>query len=413
MKSHSLLSLGFLAAIVFLPSCAQVDAPPSRHRLYTSLHTPPEHNLNRSCPDRYDADWDYFPDKLDFQYSTQLRVTYHRSYKIVDFVPSMQNNVPLRYVLYQCGTPRPSGFEGATFIQIPLQRAVLNSPSLGSSAAALGVIDRLYGVNDLDQFTNEEILRAGKEGRILALGTRGPSSIELATTIDTDAVFLFYSANPALNIHPALYKLGVGAVALGDLFEANPLGHAEWMKFFALFFNEEARANALFEATAKRYASLRELASRAARTDSVMVGYAWDRDVWTANGGGHFLPQFVRDAGAQYFLQNDTRPAANVRMSFEKAMDLSSRSVFWICGNGLNRVRSKRELIRKIPMMENLFPVHSGRVFALDSNRSRGEAIPYVDSSLDKPDVLLADFISVLHPDLLPGYKPVFIRELL
>ena len=134
--------------------------------------------------------------------------------------------------------------------------------------------------------------------------------------------------------------------------------------------------------------------------------------MWTASGGGNFFAQFVRDAGSQYFLAADRRPAANLRMPFEKAVYLSSRSSFWICGNGLNRVQSKRELIRKIPMMENLFAVHSGRVFALDSNRSKGEAISYVDSSLDKPDVVLSDLISVLHPELLHGYKPYFIREL-
>ncbi len=93
-------------------------------------------------------------------------------------------------------------------------------------------------------------------------------------------------------------------------------------------------------------------------------------------------------------------------------MYLSSQSPFWICGNGINRVRTKRDLIRKTPMLEEIFPVHRGRVFALDSNTSTGEAMPWEDSSLDKPDVVLADFISVLHPSILPGYKPVFIREL-
>ena len=408
--SHSLCSLVLIG--LFLSSCRQVEAPPPRHRVHTSLQNPPEHNLNRSCPDRYDDQWDYFPEKLAFQYSAQLHVTYHRSYKVVDFVPSIQANLPLRYVLYQCGTPRPSGFDGAMFIEVPVQRAVLNTPALGSSAAALGVIDRLYGVNDLDQFTSEEILKAGEEGRIVALGTRGPSSIELAVTIDTDAVFLFYSANPAYNIHPALYRLGVGAVAMADLFESTPLGHAEWMKFFSLFFNEEARANELFNAMEKRYLAFRYLASSVAKTDSVLLGYAWERDTWTASGGGNFFPQFVRDAGGQYFLAKDARPAANLRMPFERAVYLSSQSGIWICGNGINRVRTKRDLIRKTPMLEDLFAVRGGRVFALDSNSSTGEAMPWVDSSLDKPDVVLADFISVLHPELLPGYNPYFIREL-
>jgi hypothetical protein len=38
--------------------------------------------------------------------------------------------------------------------------------------------------------------------------------------------------------------------------------------------------------------------------------------------------------------------------------------------------------------------------------------MPYSDQSLDKPEIVLADFVSALHPDLLPGHRPVFLRKL-
>jgi len=401
------LGLSFLAA-----ACSPIQAPLRRARQVTALDAPPVANLNRSCPSVYVPAWDYFPDKVTFDHSTQLKVTYYDHYKIVDFVPSILQKLPLRYVLYQCGTPRPQGFEGATFLEVPLQRAVLNSPVMGSTVEALGVIDRLYGVNDLDQYTVPSIVKAGEGGRIHSLGTRSSSSIELATTIDTDAVFLFYSANPIYNLHPALRRLGVGAVAVGDSFESTPLGRAEWSKFFALLFNEERRANQQFARSTEQYNALASRARQERHKPIVLLGFAWTRDVWTASGGRNHYAKLVEDAGGQYFLADDSHPAANLRMPFEKAVYESEGAPIWFAHNGLSRIPSKAAFLRKMPLFSQLFTMQHGRVFALDSRAGDGEAIPAEDSSLNQPEKMLADFVSVLHPELLPGYQPVFIREL-
>jgi iron complex transport system substrate-binding protein len=401
-----------LGLCILAAACSPVHAPPPRSRQITVLTAPSAENLNRSCPSSYVPEWDYFPDKVTFEHSNQLKVTYHGHYKVVDFVPSITKKLPLRYLLYQCGTPRPKGFEGATFLEVPVQRAVLNNPSMGSTVEALGVIDRLYGVNDLDQYTAPSILKAGEEGRIHSLGTRSPSSIELATTIDTDAVFLFYSANPVYNLHPALRRLGVGAVAVADLFESTPLGRAEWSKFFALFFNEERRANQHFAQSSEQYNALSARARQEPHKPVVLLGFAWTKDVWTASGGGNHHARLVEDAGGQYFLADDSQPAANLRMPLEKAVYESGRAPIWIAHNGISRIPSKAALLRKMPLFDSLFTIHNGRVYALDSGAGAGEAIPAADASLNQPEKMLADFISVLHPELLPGYRPVFIREL-
>jgi hypothetical protein len=65
-----------------------------------------------------------------------------------------------------------------------------------------------------------------------------------------------------------------------------------------------------------------------------------------------------------------------------------------------------------MPLFAGLFTIERGRVYALDSGAGKGEAIPAGDSSLSQPEKMLADFVSVLHPELLPDYRPVFIREL-
>ena len=55
-------------------------------------------------------------------------------------------------------------------------------------------------------------------------------------------------------------------------------------------------------------------------------------------------------------------------------------------------------------------PVAGRRVYAFDRNADAQRRIPYANQSLDKPDVLLADTIKMLHPELLPNHEFQFLR---
>jgi iron complex transport system substrate-binding protein len=392
--------------------CDQIESPSLRQRQAVRLVAAPTKNLTRTCDTGYHAGWDYFPEKTTFEYSDQLRVEYHGSFKLVDFVSNIHKNERLRYILYQCGAPRPAGFSGAIFIEVPLQRAVLNNPAFGSTLDKLGIIDRFYGVNGFEGFTNAAILKAGKEGRLHEMGTRRQSTIENALAIDPDAVFLFYSGNPIFNLHPALAGLGVGGVALADIFESTPLGRTDWVKFMALFFNEEAQANRLVDGAAKRYLELKALAHHTPTRPIVLEGFAANRDTWTAVGGGNNIAALIEDAGARYFLDDDRQPKANLPMPFEKAVQKSFASKIWLGMNGVVRVKTKRDLVRNAPQVAELGPVRAGDVYAVDLNMNHERFFPYSDQSLDKPDVMLGDLVSILHPELLPGYRRTFIRRL-
>jgi iron complex transport system substrate-binding protein len=392
--------------------CELIEAPPPRHRTYVRLAGPPAKNLTRTCEAAYRSDWDYFPEKTAFHHSSQLQVTYRQSFKVVHFISGVHRNQALEYVLYQCGTPRPSGFEDAIFIEVPAERAVLNIAAFGSTVDRLGVIDRFYGVNGFEGYTNAAILQAIHDGRLHEMGSRGPSTIENALAFDPDLVFLFYSGNPIFNLHPALYRLGVGAAALADIFEATPLGRAEWMKFMALFFNEEAQANRLFEDAAGRYHALAERVRRTRARPLALEGFAANRDTWTAVGGRNNIAKLIEDAGAHYFLDDDVQAKANLPMPFERALQRSMGARVWIGINGVVRIKTKYDLVQNAPQVAELGPIRNGNVYALDLHLDKNRSYPYSDESLDKPDVMLADFVSIFHPELLPGYQPSFIRKL-
>jgi len=371
----------------------------------------PASNLLNGCPDHYDSQIDYFPEKAKFQYASQLRVTYHRNYKVVEFNPAVHTSETFRYVLVQCGTPAPKADGRTHTVQIPVQRFTLNHAEYGSTVVRLGVLDRLVGVPSLLGFSTPEILERARRGEMHEVGSRSHSSLEPTVAVDPDVAFLFYSAYPNANLHPQLWQLGVEGVPLASHFEPTPLGRSEWIKLFALFFNRERRAEEIFAPSARNYEELARRAAAAGSRPEVLLGAPNSRDIWALSGGRNFMAQLVWDTGGHYFW-HDQQAGSLVLADYERVFDESLGTAVWVGGNGVNRVSNRRDLIHNDPHLAFFAPVERGDVFATDRGIDKRHVMPYSDQSLDKPDVVLADFAGALHPDLLPGRTPVFLRKL-
>ena len=134
-----------------------------------------------------------------------------------------------------------------------------------AGAVAVALQDQLVGVASINGIAVPEILDRYHRGHVREVGSGTHSSIELALALDPDVVFTFYSAFADSNTHPKLWDVGITGVPLADHFEPTPLGRSEWMKFVALFFNQERRAEEVFSAIAERYDRMRQRA--AARDD--------------------------------------------------------------------------------------------------------------------------------------------------
>jgi iron complex transport system substrate-binding protein len=391
--------------------CRHFEAREHRRPTVITLTGQPATNLSDGCPDHYDPAVDYFPEKISFEYAQQIRVTYHRNYKVIEFNPSVHTKETFRYLLVQCGTPAPQGYDRVHTVQVPVQRFTLNHPEFGAAAVRLGLLERLVGVPSLMAYSLPEIVDAGRRGAIHEVGSRGHAALEPTVAVDPDVAFLFYSAFPNANLHPQLWQLGVEGVPLASHFEPLPLGRSEWIKFFALFFNRERQAEAMFAPAARRYEDLARLTAAAAKRPEVLLGIPSGRDIWALYGGRNFMSQLVWDAGGHYFWQ-DQQAGSLVLADYERVFDESLDTAVWVGGNGVNRISTRQELIRNDPRLEFFAPVEHGDVFAGDRGMDKRRAMPYSDQSLDKPDVVLADFVAALHPELVPGHKPVFLRKL-
>jgi iron complex transport system substrate-binding protein len=397
-----------LAGAATTGACHAAVPPPPAESMPVTVTRPLHRNVD-GCVDRFDAGADYFPDKVEFRHSTQLSVAYHGHYKVLTLTPAVGTAEVLQYALVQCGTPPPSDFPAARIVTVPMRRFTTSNHSILSAITRLGLEDRLVGVSSKLSITEPTIRALAMERAIAEVGSGTHSNIELAMAVAPDVHFTFYSAYPQSNMHPRLWEMGVRALPLADHMEPTPLGRAEWLLYLAALANREAEATAAFATIERRYEALRARTRDVRNRPTVMMGWSETRDVWDLRGGDNNFAALIHDAGGEYFWR-EGGTSSYVRPPYESVLYQSSYAMFWI--GGPNRIASHRDLVEADARHAYVRPVLERRVFALDRGGVGTWTYPWVDQSLDRPDAILADLISVLHPDLTADDALVYVRAL-
>lgn len=366
--------------------------------------------MQDGCVAAYDPAIDYFPDKVEFRHSVQLAVSYHKHYKVVTFKPSVATQEEFRYALVQCGTPNPDGFPPNQVITVPAPTFATVNQSMGSTVALFGLTDRLTGISSIRAYTVPEILQRHKDGRVQELGAGTHSNIENTLAVRPDLYFTFYSAYPQYNMHPKLWEVGIKAVPFSDHTETTPLGRAEWAKYLALFFNAESRAIQHFAFVEHAYSELAKRTRDVKHRPEVMVGVSQNKDEWHLHGGRNYMAGLIYDAGGKYFWDRDDIAGSLLFASFEQIFDESAEVVMWTPPTSSGK--SLSTLIGLDGRLAHFRPVKEKNVHGWVGGGSIPWRYPSADQSLDKPHVVLADLMSVLHPDLVPDHARVYLQPL-
>ncbi|MDR7058877.1 MULTISPECIES: ABC transporter substrate-binding protein [unclassified Sphingopyxis] len=403
-----LFAFGSLAAFA---ACAPIPMrePPARSTV--TIGARPAANLTAGCVADYREDTDYFPDKAAFRHSAQLKVEYHRNWKRVTFTPSVDTREVLRLVLVQCGTPPPKLGPRDTLVEVPVRDFATANVSLLGAAHLLGIDDRLKGVPTRN-VSIPAIAGQIERGETIPIHAAQHGNGEQAAALGAELFFTFYSAYPDANIHPLLKRLGVVSAPQSDHTEPTPLGRAEWIKYVALFFNLEARANQLFDARAARYAKLRALAANVDARPLVQLGYPESRDEWSQAGGRNQLYRMIEDAGGRHAWHDNSIAGSLTYAPMETLFDRAASADVWL-GNFMPGAADMATLRRDQPRLAWLRAVRDGRVYWFDAGKVGPFANSWSDQGMTEPQDALAELIAILHPELLqPPARPRFIRKI-
>jgi iron complex transport system substrate-binding protein len=212
---------------------------------------------------------DYFPDKAAFSHSTQLRASYHGYYKRVRLTTNGIGEA-FSFVFVQHGAPLPDLAADDVVIRVPVMRYSLGSFRYGGISDALGVTDRLVGFSNHTHATTPAILD------LFARGVLQPNfDLEGVAERGTEAHFNWYATT-------------VLTSSAAEHMEPTPVARAEWIKFFAMFFNKERDANEIFDGIESRYARMQSLVAAVEQRPRVFVNLP-QGTAWNIYGAGAYL----------------------------------------------------------------------------------------------------------------------------
>lgn len=395
-----LLSLALVLA--FLPS----NARPSLAQNTTG-------NLTDGCVENYDPAVDYFPDKAEFSYADTVTVDYFNHYKVVEVSqPWVGAENGFTYVLVQCGTPAPEGFDNAQVINVPVESAITMSTTYLPHFARLDLLDHLIGIDNVAYASTEAVIERVESGDIIEVGGGSSVNVELVIDADPDVILTYGSGFPEYDAHPILLDAGLAVVLNADFVENAPLGRAEWLKFTAMFFNEEAAANTLFENIESEYKALLALTADVEERPTVLTNAIFG-DAWTVSGAESYAGNFIYDAGGLVAFADREDVATSrgtVMLDIEYIYNEGFDADFWL--PNLYNAFSLNDLLGQDERYADFEAVNTGSVYSNIGRIGPNGGFDYYETGLIEPHVILADLISIFHPERLPDHELVYYAAL-
>ena len=291
-------------------------------------------------------------------------------------------------------------------IPVPIKTYIATSTTHVAALEALGVLEQLKGFPGIDYISSPYARALIRKGAIQELGANEALNTEMTLAMRPDVVFGF--AIDARNAgYQTLEDAGIPVVYNGDWTEHNPLGKAEWIRFFAPFFGLEEKADALFQDIVEEYERVKNLASQATQQPVVLSGALY-KDIWYTPGGNSWAAQLIADANGTYLWAN-TGSTGSLSLSIEEVLSRATEADVWISPS---QFTAKKEMLEASPHYKQFSALQTGRVYTYASMRGQTGGLIYFETAPQRPDLVLKDLIHIFHPRVLPDYQPHFFSPL-
>ena len=157
----------------------------------------------------------------------------------------------------------------------------------------------------------------------------------------------------------------------------------------------------------QKYDSLSMLVSGATGLPTVICNLPFKGN-WYMPGGNSYVANMLKDAGADYIF-DDNNETGGVPLDFEVVYAKGLGAEYWINPDFANSVD---EILAKDERLRDFEAIKTGKIFNNNRRLKRGEVNDYWESGLINPHLILADLISIFHPELLPGHELHYYKKI-
>jgi len=365
-------------------------------------------NLTDGCVTNYDPNTDYFPQKATLKYANGFKVEYFKNYKVITVLtPWRDAKETFQYVLVQCGTPAPKGFDKALSLNVPSKSLISMSTTYLPYLDNLGLLDKLVGVDSAQYVSNPTVKKLVADKKVAEVGNGAKVNVEKVLDLKPDLIMTYGLGDPQNDAHPKLLEAGLKVVLNGDYMDSTPLGRAEWGKFLALFFNREGQAQKQFDEVATRYETLASKARVATPKPTVLANAAY-KGTWYMPGGNSYSGKTLVDAGGAYYWADD-KSSGSLPLTFEAVFDKASQADIWLYqdyAGSLEDIKAADERYSSFAAFKN------NKIYNNDLKVNENGGNDIYESGVANPDVVLADLVKIFHPELAADHQFVYYRLL-
>lgn len=337
------------------------------------------------------------------EYAKGFTVKKYADYKEVTVVdPWDSTRVLQRYILVDKTKELPANLPEGTVIRTPLESVVAYSTIHCATLEEIGVLNTVKGVCEPEYIDIEYIHQGINNGTIANLGQASNPIIERIVDADPEAIL----ATPIKGqTYGSIDKAGIPIIETPDYMEPLPLGRAEWIRFYSLFFDNEAKVDSLFQNTVNNYNAIKDKLASIDYKPTVFIDLMYG-NVWHISGGSSFISKMLSDAGATYVWLGDNK-VASTPLAFEQVLDKAGEAEFWLIKYNQPNEMTYRSLEKEYKPYSYFDAFKNRNIYGCNANfRSYYEDLPI------HPDYILENFAAIFHPNLFPNYKPRYYSKM-
>lgn len=291
-------------------------------------------------------------------------------------------------------------------IKTPLKKVVVTSTTHLPPLVSLDVENTIVGFPHLDFVSSPEVRKRIEAHKIAELGENENLNFEVLISLQPDALIGFSIGSD--DNYTTLSRIGIPILYNMDWEENNPLGKAEWIKFFGALYDQTDKAEKIFNTIEKEYNTAKETIPKDIKRPTVLSG-ALFKDVWYVPGGKSWVAQFIQDAGGDY-LYKDVPKTGSLSLSFESVFNKGKNADYWINPGDYTKYK---QLLNSSEHYAEFKAFKKGKIYTYAGRQGETGGITYFEKGPSRPDLILKDLIHIFHPELLPDhYKSAFYQPL-
>lgn len=307
------------------------------------------------------------------------------------------------YVLVPKECELPAELPEGELIRTPLSRSVFYTSMHVTLIDELGAYNAICGVCDGEYMYLDRLRKDLAAGRISDCGKGQSPDIEKIVDLSPDAILLSPFENSGT--YGKLGSIGIPIIECADYMETGALGRAEWMRFYGLLVGRRETADSIFASIEENYNRLKSMVRDVDIRPTVIDGKKFGAS-WYVPGANSTIGRMIADAGGQYVF-SDEPATGSVPYAPEKVFDRGQNADVWMLKYRQDVPLTYAQLAQEWTNYAQMGAFKRRNVYVCNLRK-----VAYYEETPFHPDILLRDYIRILHPEVLKDYRTRYFTKM-